>query len=159
VHAWFGRYDIATDWNNSSGDCKDPIANDLNRLPIATGSPAPPGSPGETLIGHDDWAALVYNFRAQPSFADGVHNSELGESAVIDITHEEFQVLAVMLPPFCVGDITNDRSVNVSDLLAVINHWGPCPTGCLADITPLPADGVVNVSDLLAVITAWGPCN
>ena len=63
-----------------------------------------------------------------------------------------------MLPPFCAGDIVNDRSVNIDDLLAVISAWGACPQGCLADITPLPADGVVNIDDLLAVISAWGAC-
>lgn len=57
----------------------------------------------------------------------------------------------------CPADITGDGTVNVSDLLAVINAWGPCPKGgvCPADIT---GDGTVNVSDLLAVINAWGPC-
>ncbi len=54
----------------------------------------------------------------------------------------------------CVADITGDGTVNVSDLLAVINAWGPCG-GCAADIT---GDGVVGVNDLLAVINAWGPC-
>ncbi len=58
----------------------------------------------------------------------------------------------------CVGDVTADQQVNVNDLLAVINAWGPCPappTTCPADITH---DGNVGVNDLLAVISAWGPC-
>lgn len=59
------------------------------------------------------------------------------------------------------GDITGDSHVNVNDLLAVINTWGPCPPpapgNCLSDISPAPAgDGVINVNDLLAVINAWG---
>jgi hydroxyacylglutathione hydrolase len=50
-----------------------------------------------------------------------------------------------------------DDQVNVDDLLAVINAWGPC-TGCAADIAPPTiGDGQVNVDDLLAVINAWGP--
>jgi hypothetical protein len=52
-----------------------------------------------------------------------------------------------------------DGTVNVDDLLAVINAWGacpaPCPPTCPADITENCA---VNVDDLLAVINAWGAC-
>lgn len=58
-------------------------------------------------------------------------------------------------PNPCPADITGDGAVNVSDLLAVINSWGPCP-GCGADIN---GDGQVNVTDLLAVINSWGPCS
>ena len=54
----------------------------------------------------------------------------------------------------CPADINNDNSVNVGDLLAVINAWGPC-AGCPADVNN---DGQVNVGDLLAVINAWGAC-
>ncbi len=62
----------------------------------------------------------------------------------------------------CAADIAppgGNGTVNVSDLLAVINGWGacgmPCPPSCAADINH---DCNVNVSDLLAVISAWGPC-
>jgi len=48
----------------------------------------------------------------------------------------------------------HDGTVNVSDLLAVINAWGSC-SGCAADTNH---DGAVNVSDLLAVINGWGSC-
>lgn len=54
-----------------------------------------------------------------------------------------------------------DGVVNVTDLLFVINSWGPCPPpephNCLADVAPPAAgDGAVNVTDLLAVINNWG---
>jgi hypothetical protein len=59
----------------------------------------------------------------------------------------------------CVADINGDDSVNVDDLLAVINGWGacpsPCPPNCAADVDDTCA---VNVDDLLVVINAWGPC-
>jgi hypothetical protein len=55
----------------------------------------------------------------------------------------------------CPGDITLDGVVNVDDLLAVINSWGP-PTGsCSADVDQ---NNVVNVDDLLVVINTWGAC-
>lgn len=65
-------------------------------------------------------------------------------------------------PPVpCPGDVNGDEVVNVSDLLEVINAWGPCPTPptpCPADIAPEGGDGAVNVSDLLTVINTWGQC-
>jgi hypothetical protein len=52
-----------------------------------------------------------------------------------------------------------DDVVNVNDLLAIINAWGPCaqdcPPSCTSDIDQ---NCTVNVNDLLAVINAWGPC-
>lgn len=64
----------------------------------------------------------------------------------------------------CPPDIAppnGDGIVNVSDLLAVINAWGPCPAppaSCPADFVPPGGNGVVNVSELLGVINAWGLC-
>jgi hypothetical protein len=65
----------------------------------------------------------------------------------------------------CPADIAppgGDGQVNVDDLLAVINAWGPCPDpcppSCSADIAPPRGNCVVNVDDLLVVINAWGPC-
>ena len=66
------------------------------------------------------------------------------------------------VPNTCPADIApsgGDGLVNINDLLAVINNWGPCPPGsCPADIAPPGGDNTVNVNDLLAVINAWGLC-
>lgn len=68
----------------------------------------------------------------------------------------------------CPADIaptgSGDGQVDVNDLLAIINAWGPCPncpmTHCAADIEPFESAGncAIDVSDLLAVINGWGPC-
>ncbi len=59
----------------------------------------------------------------------------------------------------CAADLVGDGVVNVEDLLAVVNEWGPCPQPCslpcLADVIP---DCSVNVDDLLAIIHGWGQC-
>ena len=58
----------------------------------------------------------------------------------------------------CDGDVNDNGVVNIDDLLAVINSWGPCP-GCPADLTPqYCSNGTVNIDDLLVVINNWGDC-
>ena len=42
--------------------------------------------------------------------------------------------------------------VNVTDLLAVMDAWGPC-IACSADLN---GDGIVDVIDLLEVVGNWG---
>jgi len=66
----------------------------------------------------------------------------------------------MQIVPVCPGNVVGDNAVNVSDLLAVINAWGPCvnPSNCPADIAPVGGNDLVNVDDLLAVINAWGAC-
>ena len=59
----------------------------------------------------------------------------------------------------CVADIVPTGEVDVDDLLALINTWGPCGKACIADSAPPPSgNGVVDVDDLLEIIDHWGPC-
>jgi len=70
-------------------------------------------------------------------------------------SNQPLYLLKQLKPP---GDIDGDESVNVDDLLRVINAWGSCnvspfvPLPCPADTN---ADGSVNVDDLLNVINHW----
>ena len=54
----------------------------------------------------------------------------------------------------CHADVNANGSIDVNDLLEVIDSWGPCAS-CPADIL---VDGYVDVSDLLIVVGNWGPC-
>lgn len=54
--------------------------------------------------------------------------------------------------PVIPGDVNGDGIVNVTDLLAVMDTWGPCE-GCPADLN---GDGIVDVVDLLEVVGNWG---
>lgn len=54
----------------------------------------------------------------------------------------------------CPADVNGSNNVDIDDLLAVINAWGPCAS-CPADVNN---SGNVDIDDLLAVINAWGPC-
>ena len=47
------------------------------------------------------------------------------------------------------GDATGDGVVDIEDILAVIEAFGPCAGACLAD---LDDNGVVNIEDLLTVV-------
>jgi hypothetical protein len=62
------------------------------------------------------------------------------------------------LPATCAGDVApsyGDGTINVSDLLSVINNWGAAKNGS-GDANH---DGVVNVADLLMVVNNWGTCD
>ena len=93
----------------------------------------------------DNNALIVTWFADPPGFADSVVAQRINSDGTLG------------LQP---GDATGDSAVDINDLLAVVTHWGLCPTSlmsCTGDIDPLPdGDGEVNVNDLLKVITNWG---
>jgi hypothetical protein len=149
----FARLDLPIDWNDDGQCSPDPIEVDLNYVPDL----GDPPSPGQLLVGFNDWAAIDFNFRDDAQYANYIHVGLSGPPP-IEMTYREYLALQTILPPFCAGEITGDQSVNVDDLLAVIEAWGACPKGCLQDIVPMPPDGQVNVDELLAVISAWGRC-
>ena len=111
-----------------------------------------PASSGQALTCNDDFcgqasqvsfpvnSGTVYRFRIGGHF---------GATGTGNVT-----ISCTPSAPTCPSDLTNDNQVNVNDLLAVINAWGPC-VGCPADVND---DNQVNVNDLLAVINAWGAC-
>ncbi len=81
----------------------------------------------------------------------GIGSAGTGSGTVVDCCPPVVACAADIAPP------GGDMMVNVSDLLTVINGWGPCATSsCVADINH---DHAVNVGDLLAVINSWGPCS
>jgi subtilisin family serine protease len=71
--------------------------------------------------------------------------------------HGRINALAAVLaasPPGCVGDLNGDGSVDVLDLLILLDAWGPA-AGHDADLN---GDDAVDVLDLLILLDAWGPC-
>ncbi|MEC8115612.1 MAG: hypothetical protein VX104_07205 [Planctomycetota bacterium] len=55
----------------------------------------------------------------------------------------------------CVPDIVIDGVVDFTDLLTLLNEYGPCPPPCRSDLN---GDGVVNFADILQLLSAWGAC-
>jgi predicted outer membrane repeat protein len=71
---------------------------------------------------------------------------------VVDRGCYEFQMcIADLMPAATQGD----GEVDVLDLQAVIDAWGPCGPVCAADLNH---DGAVGIDDLLLTISAWGAC-
>ena len=56
-------------------------------------------------------------------------------------------------PESCDEDVNSDGTVDVTDLLEIVNQWGTDKAS--ADVNN---DGIFDVSDLLAVVSGWGDC-
>ena len=54
----------------------------------------------------------------------------------------------------CMGDADSSGEVNVTDFLALLAMWGPCP-GCDEDFDQ---SGDVGITDFLAMLGNWGSC-
>jgi len=51
------------------------------------------------------------------------------------------------------GDVNNDRAIDLADLLAIVEYYGSACTGpCAVDHD---GDGAVGISDLLGVLSNW----
>jgi hypothetical protein len=82
-----------------------------------------------------------------------------GESGEAD-NFAAFTVTVPMMADFrcsanaCLGDVDFDGVVGVSDMLGVLDGWGPC-AGCPADVA---FSGEIDVDDVLLVVSTWGDC-
>ncbi len=54
-----------------------------------------------------------------------------------------------------VGDIDGDGTIDIPDVLAIFDAWGPCPEPCAACPADLDGDGVVGISDFLGLLAGW----
>jgi hypothetical protein len=109
------------------------------------------------------WFKKTFNLQYVPgwaptdSFKVRFIASDLGSGSVVEAGIDGFELYFIDCQSVCVSDITGNSTVDVDDLLAVINSWGAC-AGCPADIVPPGGNGAVDTDDLLAVINAWGAC-
>ncbi len=73
-----------------------------------------------------------------------------GDVPVIYATASEIRdaYLPILIPP---GDVNGDGLIDVTDLLAILSAWGPCPR-CPEDLNE---DNIVDVLDLLLVLGNW----
>ena len=75
----------------------------------------------------------------------------------IDGFATQWDAAIAWLLPQAPGDVTENGTIDVDDLLAIINAWGVCPGGC-PSVCPADLTGncIVDVDDLLMVINNWG---
>ncbi len=92
---------------------------------------------------------------------DGVLVSEIG-GTIFRLDPQNGAILNTMTAPIFVdamdlrtttGDIDGDGHVDVTDFLALLSAWGPCPGApCPAD---LDGDGSVGIVDFLLLLANW----
>jgi hypothetical protein len=126
-----------------------PVAVDLNwRGDGATAFNDP--SPGKTLTGHDDWAAVRLPLGVGGGFA---RDASL-PPAEPEITTDVLAALAASTPPPptpCVTDINADGVTDGADLGLLLGAWG-------SEGADLNGDGVTDGADLGLLLGAWGAC-
>jgi hypothetical protein len=132
--------------------------NGANWVTVNTYAGQPQPNPGSTITTPNIWSPysfIVGDFVTPTSQVRVrfVANDAL-PAGIVEAGIDDFKVQKLICAAPCTADVTHDSAVNVADLLAIINAWGPCG-GCAADVN---GDGVVNSGDLLAVINGWGLC-
>ena len=79
-------------------------------------------------------------------------NSVLDECDIASLFSTDLNLNGIPDDCECLGDLSGNSVVNVTDLLLLLEAWGLNP-GHVADIT---GDGNVNVTDLLILLSEWG---
>jgi acetyl esterase/lipase len=127
---------------------------------------APPSSDPPFIIVHgtaDNVVPLGQSTRLANALADAgvqhgytqVENGGHGTNFPVAVTHDTVRHFMHTLR-HAPGDINDDGTVNVQDLLMVITGWGQCPPA--PNFCPAEASGdtIVNVQDVLMVVESWG---
>lgn len=114
-----------------------------------------PTSPGEAWLVHDfDPESIVaITDTMQMRFIA----SDLNSGSIVEAAIDDFNVTIVECDdtPICPADIVGgNNTVDVFDLLELLNNWGTSGTG--ADIAA--PTNTVDVFDLLDLLAAWGAC-
>jgi hypothetical protein len=78
-----------------------------------------------------------------------------GATNTVTVTIDQMTV-EFTVPELVLGDLNNDGMVGITDLLALLAAWGPCPAPPAACAADLNLDGSVGVGDLLLMLANWG---
>jgi uncharacterized repeat protein (TIGR01451 family) len=117
------------DWSGMNG-LEPSVSSDVNFI---AGKADCPASPGQTpLRGHEDWSALLLNFRISSDFADGEHGTS---ETIGNEETEESYLDGVLGDPDADGD-------------GVANVLDNCPIVANADQLDMDADGSGDACDV-----------
>jgi hypothetical protein len=98
--------------------------------------------------------AVTTDLDGNPRFVDDgcTEDTGLGDPPIVDMGASEFQGDS--------WDVDGDGMVGVTDFLALLAAWGPCPDPC-PPLCPGDFDGDcdVGVADFLILLAKWGPCS
>ncbi len=88
---------------------------------------------------------------------DGVGDLAVGAELDDDGGTDRGAMWILFLDGICLWDLDGSGDVGVSDFLALLGAWGPCPPkgDCPADFD---GSSDVGVSDFLELLGNWGPC-
>jgi uncharacterized repeat protein (TIGR01451 family) len=138
---FIGPTDNAIDWN-ANGRIDAFVSGDINFFGVP--GPNNPPTPGETLLGHDDWANLVYNFRDSFGFKGGTLDEIPEPEQTID------DIFGPELTPPPVANLAISKTSEPAAVHAgenIIYHL------TVANLGPDPAANVVLIDTLPATTT------
>ncbi len=78
---------------------------------------------------------------------------DLNDASIVEAAVDAIKIGYHYCNNACSGDANGDGTVDVGDVLAVIDQWGGSGSG---DVN---GDGTVNVSDVLLIVGNWGTCD
>jgi hypothetical protein len=140
----------SVDFNNDN-DQSGVVAVDLNRQRSSQ-----PPSPGDLLVGHDDWANIVLRLAGSANFGSGVSAGLTTSDLSPELTGEDYQELRVVYanvggtpcPPDLADPIGTLNFFDLAAYLALYNAGDPA-----ADLAP--PSGVLNFFDLAAYLNLY----
>jgi len=117
---------------------------------------------GSVVVEHASGSAGLSTFGAAVDNGGGTFTVGLtaGTGPGVDllvVTVDDATRTVVLAPEprfeyFALGDLDGDGTVGITDFLALLAAWGPCPAQCIAD---LDGDGIVGIVDFLALLGGW----
>jgi autotransporter-associated beta strand protein len=129
-------------------------AGEFDRVAV-TGAAAIDGSLAVSLLpGYVQQVDEEFEIIAATSVSGTFATTDLPAGFEIEYQADRVVLRVTSVPVPCPADVNGDTMVDVTDLLALLAAWGPCP-GCPEDST---GDGNVDVTDLLNLLAAWGAC-
>jgi predicted outer membrane repeat protein len=145
----FVQFGSTLNWGAGNIDA-DPMFVDAGNgdFRLLSGSPANDAAHNWAIV-----ALASTDLDGNPRFADdpATPDTGCGIPVIVDMGAYEFQG-----DPFPVkfADVDGNGVVGVTDFLALLAAWGPCPDDCcLADFD---LDGMVGVTDFLILLANWG---